>query len=98
LVASQKLIEERPDAARAAIRAVKAAQQILKNDPGRATEVGKQLFPPTEAGLIAELIRRDLPFYDSAISPRSVEAMNRFARDIGLLSKAVRYEDVVWSG
>jgi ABC-type nitrate/sulfonate/bicarbonate transport system substrate-binding protein len=98
LVASQKLIDERPDVARAALRAVKAAQQILKSDPGRATEVGKKLFPPTEADLIEELIRRDLPFYDPAISPRSVEAMNRFARDIGLLSKPARYEDVAWSG
>jgi ABC-type nitrate/sulfonate/bicarbonate transport system substrate-binding protein len=98
LVATQKLIDERPDVARAALRAVKAAQQILKSDPGRATEVGKKLFPPTEADLIEELIRRDLPFYDPAISPRSVEAMNRFARDIGLLSKPARYEDVAWSG
>ena len=98
LVASEKTIREKPETARGAIRAVKAAQQILKQDPGRATEVGKKLFPPTEAGLIAELIRRDLPFYDPAISPRSVESMNRFARDMGLLSKPVRYEDVVWSG
>ena len=98
LVASEKTIRERPETARAAIRAVKAAQQILRQDPGRATEVGKKLFPPTEAGLVAELIRRDLPFYDPAISARTVESMNRFARDIGLLSKPVRYEDVVWSG
>jgi hypothetical protein len=24
--------------------------------------------------------------------------MNRFARDLGLLSRQVRYEEVVWSG
>jgi NitT/TauT family transport system substrate-binding protein len=98
LVASEKLIREKPEAVRGAIRAVKAAQQILKQAPHRATEVGMKLFPATEAGLIAELIRRDLPFYDPGITPRMVESMNRFASDMGLLSKPVRYEDVVWSG
>jgi NitT/TauT family transport system substrate-binding protein len=98
LVTSEKLIRENPEAARAAIRALKVAQQILKRDPGRATEVGKKLFPATEAGMIAELIRRDAPFYDPEISPRSVESMNRFARELGLLSRTVGYEDVVWEG
>jgi NitT/TauT family transport system substrate-binding protein len=98
LATSERLIREKPDAARAAIRAVNAAQQILKRDPARATEVGKRLFPATEASLIAELIRRDAPFYDAQISPGSVESMNRFARDLGLLSRNVSYEDVVWTG
>jgi ABC-type nitrate/sulfonate/bicarbonate transport system substrate-binding protein len=98
LATSQRLIAERPEAARAAVRAVRAAQQILKRDPGRAAEVGKKLFPPTEAGLIAELIRRDTAFYDPEISPKNVESMNRFARELGLLSGEARYEDVVWTG
>ena len=80
------------------MNAVKAAQEILKKNPERATEVGKKLFPPMEAGLIAELIRRDAPFYDPAISEQQVESMNRFAREIGLLSKPVRYEELVWKG
>ncbi len=45
--------------------------------------------------MIAELIRRDLPYYDADISPQSVESMNRFARDLGLLSGPVPYERVV---
>ena len=98
LVCTEKMIKEKPDAARAALRAVKAAQDALRTNPERATEVGKRLFPPTEAGLIAELIRRDAPFYDPAISPQSVESMNRFAAGMGLLSKKVAYEDVVWKG
>jgi NitT/TauT family transport system substrate-binding protein len=98
LVTSEKVIREKLDAARAAARAVKAAQNILKQNPERATEVGTKLFPPTEAGLIAELIRRDAPFYDPTISEMQVESMNRFARDIGLLSKSIRYEEVVWKG
>jgi NitT/TauT family transport system substrate-binding protein len=98
LVCTEKTIKENPDAARAAVNAVKAAQDVLRKDPERATEVGKRLFPPTEAGMIAELIRRDAPFYDPAISEKSVADMNRFARDIGILSKSVPYESVVWKG
>lgn len=98
LVATEKTIRERPDAARAAIKAVVSAQDELKRNPERATDVGKRLFPPTEASLIAQLIRRDAPFLDPAISKASVESMNRFARDLGLLSRNVSYEDVVWSG
>src|SRR5229473_1148928 len=84
------------DPARDAIRAVTAAQKALKEDPDRATAVGRKLFPPTEAGLIAELIRRDSPFYDPAISKQTVASMNRFAQDIGLLAGPVPYEQVVW--
>jgi ABC-type nitrate/sulfonate/bicarbonate transport system substrate-binding protein len=98
LVATEKTIRERPETAKAAIQAVMAAQDALKKNPQRATEVGRKLFPATEASLIAELIRRDAPFYDPAISRSSVQSMNRFAMDIGLLSKPVAYEDVVWKG
>jgi ABC-type nitrate/sulfonate/bicarbonate transport system substrate-binding protein len=98
LVTSERMIREKPEATRAAVRAVKAAQAILKSDPERAATVAKKLFSPTEAGLIAGLIRRDAPFYDAEISPTAVESMNRFARDLGLLSRPVEYEDVVWTG
>lgn len=98
LVTSEKLIREKPDAARAAIKAVQSAQKALKEDPKRATAIGRKLFPPAEAEMIAELIRRDLPFYDSAISEKTVTSMNQFARDLGLLSKPVSYKGVVWTG
>jgi ABC-type nitrate/sulfonate/bicarbonate transport system substrate-binding protein len=98
LATTDKMIRDNPAAARAAINAVKAAQQILKNNPARATEIGNKLFPPTEAGMIAELIRRDVSFYEPEISEATVASMNRFARDIGLLSKEVAYRDVVWKG
>lgn len=98
LVATDRMIRERPDAVRKAADAVQSAQKALKEDPNRATAIGRKLFPPTEAGLIAELVRRDLPFYASSISEKSVTSMNRFAQDIGLLSKPARYEEVVWKG
>jgi ABC-type nitrate/sulfonate/bicarbonate transport system substrate-binding protein len=98
LVTSQNLIDKDPHAARAAIKAVQSAQKALKEDPSRATAIGRKLFPPAEAGMIAELIRRDLPFYDSLISEQNVAAMNQFARSFGLLSKPVPYMEVVWTG
>ena len=98
LVTSEKIIREKPQEARAAIRAVQSAQKALKEDPNRATAIGKKLFPAAEAAMIAELIRRDVPFYESEISQKSVESMNRFARGLGILSRDVTYGDVVWKG
>jgi ABC-type nitrate/sulfonate/bicarbonate transport system substrate-binding protein len=98
LVTSERVIRENPASARAAVKAVQAAQQMLKEDPSRATAVGRKLFPAEEAGMIAELIRRDAPFYDSVISEQTVQSMNTFARGMGLLSRQVGYADVVWKG
>jgi ABC-type nitrate/sulfonate/bicarbonate transport system substrate-binding protein len=98
LVTSDRLIRENPAAAAAALRAVEAAQQILKRDPQRATEVGRKRFPPAEAELIAELVRRDAPFYEPGISKESLQSVNRFARELGLLARTPPYEEVVWSG
>jgi ABC-type nitrate/sulfonate/bicarbonate transport system substrate-binding protein len=95
LVATEKIIAEEPASARAAIRAVLKAHKALKENVELATDVGKKRFPPSEADLIAELIRRDLPYYDPAIGKESVANMNRFAQDIGLLSAPVPYEGVV---
>ena len=95
LVATDKTIQDDPGAARAAIRALMKAHKALKQDPGRATEVGRKRFPPSEAELIAELVRRDLPFYDPDIPKEKVASMNRFAQDIGLLAAPVPYDHVV---
>jgi ABC-type nitrate/sulfonate/bicarbonate transport system substrate-binding protein len=97
IAAAQALVERSPDIAAAAIRAIIATHAALKRDPSLATSVGRKLFPPSEAELIAELIRRDLPYYDTAISPEFVAGMNRFARDLGILSGDVPYEKIVAS-
>lgn len=95
LVTSEKKIENEPGAVAGAIRAIIKAQKALREDPERATAIGRKVYPPTEAGLIAELIKRDLPYYDPAISEDAVARMNRFAQDVGLLSGPVPYERVV---
>jgi NitT/TauT family transport system substrate-binding protein len=89
------LIEHAPETAAAAIRAIVKTQAALRQNVARATEVGRKLFPPSEAELIAELIRRDLPYYDPTISEAFVAGMNQFARDIGILEGQVPYSQVV---
>jgi ABC-type nitrate/sulfonate/bicarbonate transport system substrate-binding protein len=95
VAATDRLIDGSPEVAAAAIRAIVKTQAALRVDPERAAEVGRKLFPPAEAALIAELIRRDLPFYDATISPAFVASMNQFARDLGILKGETRYEQVV---
>lgn len=95
LVATDKHITEQPESTQAAVRALMKAHKALKENPDRATAVGKKRFPPSEAELIAELVRRDLPYYDPTISETKIAAMNRFAQEIGLLSGPVPYENVI---
>jgi NitT/TauT family transport system substrate-binding protein len=95
LATTDRLIGQSPDVAAAAVRALVKTQAALKENVSCATEVGRRLFPPQEAGLIAEVIRRDLPYYDASISPSFVVGMNRFARDIGILQGEIPYEKVV---
>jgi len=98
IATSDKIIKESPDEVAAAVRAIVKTQQALKADVSRATEVGRKLFEPFETDLIAELIRRDLPYYDPKISREFVAGMNAFSRDVGILKGDVPYEQVVWTG
>jgi ABC-type nitrate/sulfonate/bicarbonate transport system substrate-binding protein len=92
---ADRLIARTPAVAAAAVRAIGRAHALLRADPERAAAVGTKRFPPEEAGLIAELVRRDLPFYDLAISRDFIAGMTRFARDLGILKTDVPYEQVV---
>ncbi|HKT17307.1 MAG TPA: ABC transporter substrate-binding protein [Stellaceae bacterium] len=95
IATTQALIERSPESAAAAIRAIVKTQAALKADVARATAVGRKLFPPAEAELIAELIRRDLPYYDPTISRDFVAGMNAFARTENILKDNPAYEAVV---
>ncbi len=95
IATADRLIERSPEIAAAAVRAIVKTQAALKNDVSLATGVGRKLFPPEEAELIAELIRRDLPYYDARITAEFVAGMNAFARSMGILSGDVPYERVV---
>jgi ABC-type nitrate/sulfonate/bicarbonate transport system substrate-binding protein len=95
LVTTQRAIDERPDTVAAAIRAVVRAQRALKDDPSLAAVAAKRHFPAAELTLIPELVRRDAPYYDPAISGETVDSLNAFARASGLLSGTAAYERVV---
>ena len=95
LVTSDAVIQRNPDAVAAAVRALVKTQNALKADFTLATKVGEKLFPAYEASLIAELIRRDLPYYDPSVSREFVSGMTEFQRQMGLIDREVVYEDVV---
>lgn len=95
IATSDRLIAAAPEAAEAMVKGIVATQKALRADVAQAGTAGKALFPPTEAGLITELIRRDLPYYSPRISEKTVSGMNRFTRDLGLLKNDVAYDDVV---
>jgi NitT/TauT family transport system substrate-binding protein len=95
LMASQKFIDERPDLAAGAVRAIVRTQQALRRDPSLATSVGKQVFPAEEAELIAELVANDAPFYDADISTEAADGLLSFCLDSGLMSKTISYDALV---
>lgn len=95
LITSQAVIARDPGAVAAAVRGLVKTQKALKADVGLASTVGKRLFPEYEASLIADIIARDLPFYDPTISRAFVEGMTEFQRYMGLIDRNMRYEDVV---
>ena len=95
LATSTALIERAPQQAASAVRALVRTQAALKTNVKLATDVGRKWFPEFEASLIADVVARDLPFYDPAISRATFGAMDRFALAMGLAKKSARYEDVV---
>jgi len=95
LITSDAMIGSDPGACAAAVHAIVKTHKALKQDIGLATEVGRKLFPAEQAELIADIIERDLPFYDASISPEFVAAMNQFQKDVGLVTGTVSYEQVV---
>ncbi len=95
VAATDRLIAASPTLAGATIRAIANTHAALRRDLALATQVGRKLFPPPEAELIATLIARDLPYYDTAISETFVAGMNAFARDMGILQSEVPYAQIV---
>ena len=95
LIGTDALIERDPEAAAAAIRAIVATQNAIKADIGLATKVGEKLFPASGAAMIADVVARDLPYYDAAVSEEFVLGMNEFMTDLGWLDGPVAYDRVV---
>ncbi len=95
LTVSERFVEQHPEAAAGAVRAIVKAQKALTADPSLATGIAERLFPADEAPLIAELIRRDTPFYQAGISQEAIDGLNTFAIGIGLVREPVTREQLV---
>jgi len=95
LATTERLIEETPEVAEAALRALVDAQAELRANVSKAALVGAKRFPPRETGLIVQIIARDLPYYDATISEKSIAGVADFARDLGILKEFVEYGDIV---
>lgn len=95
IAARSSFIEEDRARAAAIVTAVVAAQKALKEDVSKALEVGRKLFPSAQAELITDIVRRDLPFYDAAISRNTMAALSSFARNCRLIDTDLAYEDIV---
>ena len=95
LVARAQTVESEPNVAAAAVRGLVAAQARLRANPELAGEVGAKVLPVMEAGLIGELIRRDVPYYDATVSELVFADLQRFAADVGLLTVPKPYDQVV---
>jgi ABC-type nitrate/sulfonate/bicarbonate transport system substrate-binding protein len=95
LATTESNIETEPERIEAVIRGVVRAQSVIRQDPVRATEVARKLFPVVEAELMGQILARDAEFYRPAISMEAIQEMNRFATAVGLLSSPVLYEQVV---
>ena len=97
LTTTERLVDEQPQIAAGAVRAIVKAQKALAADPSRATAIGERLFAPEAASLIAGLIARDAPFYDATISTEAADGINKFATANGLLTEPLAYNRLVAS-
>ena len=95
LATSDALIADTPEGAAAAVRAIVATQNALKEDVSLATKAGRALFPEQEANLIESLIERDLPYYNATITPEFVIGMNQFSREVGILQGDPPFSSIV---
>src|SRR5262245_35724120 len=97
LTTTERVVNDHPEVAAGAVRAIVKAQKALKANPALAGDIGKRLFPADEAELIAGLIERDAPFYDATISRDAVDGLMAFAKGFGLVKEPVSYDRLVAS-
>src|SRR5262245_66645764 len=95
LITTERLVQEQPAIAAAAVQAIVKTQRPLRADPQLAAKAAQRLFPAEEASLIAFEVARDVEFYDATITEEMITDASRFAREMGVLEGEVRYGEVV---
>jgi ABC-type nitrate/sulfonate/bicarbonate transport system substrate-binding protein len=95
LTTTDRVVNEHPEVAAGAVRAIVKAQKALKANPKLAGDIGRKLFPADEADLITGLIERDAPFYDAQIRQEAVDGLMNFAKGFGLVTEPVPVNDLI---
>lgn len=95
IATTDEMIASRPDVVRGVLRGIIKTQHMLKSDITLANRVGIRFFDAEVGAMIANVVKRDLPYYRPEISRQFVEKMTRYARDVGLLTCEPSYEQVV---
>ena len=95
LITTERLVQEQPDIAAAAVRAIVKTQRALRAAPQLAAQAAQRLFPAEEASLIAFEVARDVEFYDATVTEEMIAHASRFAREMGVLEGEVRYGELV---
>jgi len=95
LITTERLVQEQPDIAAAAVRAIVKTQRALRAAPQLAAQAAQRLFPAEEASLIAFEVARDGEFYDATVTEEMLAHASRFAREMGVLEGEVRYGELV---
>ncbi len=92
---TDRLLSDQPEAAASAVRAIVKTQRALRADRNLATEVGRSLFPREEASLIASQVAHDARYYKPQVTKDMIRRTTEFARNLGLLSNSISYEEIV---
>jgi NitT/TauT family transport system substrate-binding protein len=95
LATSDALIAADRPLVEAGIAAIVEAQSLLRADPARAAWIGRRVFPPEDALLIEDVVREDLPYTTPELTASAIDGLCGFARAVGLMQAAPRYQDVV---
>lgn len=97
LAVTERFATDHADIATEMVRAMDDTHAALKADVSLAAEIGRKVFPPEQAALIAGLIERDLPYYSTGISREFTAGMNAFARDMGILKGDPDHSRIVFA-
>jgi NitT/TauT family transport system substrate-binding protein len=95
LQATTSWIEDNPDTARALVRAVTRADQVLREQPGTALPVLKQLYPDLPAESVEGIYKASQSHFRPEISKQTFDAAMQIYKNAGVLTEDVAYEKVV---
>lgn len=95
VITTEKMIADRTDEVRAMIRGIRTAQSELRRDPKLAQRAVVGVFGEYETSLIAELIKRDAPYYQPEITQEMINSCVDFQVEMGVIAEPVSFDQMV---